>query len=181
MTCIVVFEDKDEIILGGDSAAIDGNSSFSRSEGKIFKKSKNCYMGFAGSFRAGQLAQYAFKMPNQPPKMSDHEFLCTHFIKNLKAAFKKNDFVPDDDDNSVSFIVVYNSTIYEIDCDFQVGIPIQKYYAIGSGAEYAMGSLHTSHNLLGVKPTTKVQAALEAASAFCTGVKPPFKLIKIEK
>lgn len=181
MTCIVVFADKDEIVLGGDSAAVDGNSSFSRTEGKIFKKSKNCYMGFAGSFRAGQLAQYAFKLPSHPEKMTDHEYLCTNFIKNLKAAFKQNDFTVDDDDNSVSFIVVYNGVIYEIDSDFQVGIPLQKYYAIGSGAEYAMGSLHTSHNLVGVKPTTKVEAALEAASTFCTGVQAPFKIIKIEK
>lgn len=181
MTCIVVFEDSKDIILGADSAAVDENSAFSRLDVKVFKKSKNCYMGFAGSFRAGQLAQYAFKLPVQPSKMPDHEYLCTHFVKNLKSCFKKNDFTVDDDDNSVSFIVVYNSVIYEIDSDFQVGIPSHKYYAIGSGAEYALGSLHTSHNLAGVKSTTKVEAALEAASTFCTGVKPPFKLIKIEK
>lgn len=181
MTCIVVLDDKDKILLGADSAAIEGNSVFSRSDSKIFKKNKNCYIGFAGSFRAGQLVQYAFNVPKQRPTMDDHEFLCTHFIKSLKSAFKKNDFVVDDDDNSVSFIVVYNKKIYEIDSDFQVGIPIQPYFSIGSGAEYAMGSLYTSNSLVGVKADTKVKTALEAASTYCTGVQPPFKIITIER
>ena len=182
MTCIVGLVDKSNIYLGGDSAGINAfNLSISiRNDVKVFINGP-FIMGFTTSFRMGQLLQYKFDPPKQTAAQDDMKYMVTDFIDSVRQCFAYNGFgsMSDKADNvGGNFLVGYNGTLYNIDSDFQVGIPKCGYDSVGCGSDLALGSMYST---VGKKPEDRITKALEAASQFSAGVAPPFLILKLPK
>lgn len=174
MTCIVALIDKGNVYIGGDSAGVAGNFITIRKDEKVFING-DCIMGFTSSFRMGNLLQYKFVPPQQKAKQSDIKYLNTDFIDAVKKTFKENDFGKPDEGGS--FLLGYRGKLYNISADFQVGIPMLDFDAVGCGADIALGAMYVSSG----DPKKRIIKALEASATFSTGVAAPFRVLKLPK
>lgn len=183
MTCIVGVKHNGKVYIGGDSASVDGYSVNSRRDRKVFKNT-NFLIGFAGSFRMGQIMRFNFKPPKHKPSKSDYEYMCTDFVKKMQTTFEANGF---DGQNKRSeketcgqILVGYRSELYEIGEDYQVGVVFDDFNAIGIGYDLALGSLYTSCTLetsgVVISPEEKIKYALDASSKYNGGVLPPYTI-----
>lgn len=183
MTCIVAIKEKNNIYFGGDSAAIDaGTLSIAvRNDAKVFRN-KKMLIGFSGSFRAGQLMRFKFKPPEHKKGVDDYEYMCTDVVKKIQKCFEDNGLdghnKKQEKETSVHLLIAYNGTIYEIDIDYQVGIPAENYCSIGGGSDLALGALFAVKNAP-MKPEDKLKIALDAASKFNASVLPPYNIMKL--
>ena len=175
MTCIVGVVDKGTVYIGGDSAGVSAYSITPRADKKVFIN-RDFAMGFTTSFRMGQLLQYKLVPPDKPKKCSDYKFMVVDFVDAVKKCFKENDYgLPD---KGGCFLVGFNSNLYAIDDDFQVGINCMPFDSVGCGSEIAKGSLFST---VGKKPMDRVKLALKAAATLNGGVCAPFNIVKLMK
>lgn len=179
MTCIVGVIADDGVYMGGDSLASEPTSMDKyplKGMSKVFHNGP-LLIGVCGSLRMAQLLRYSLKIPQRSKVMSDHEFMATKFIHAVRRCFKDGGFgkMPEGEDNEGgNFIVGYRGGLYTIYVDFQVNEWAWNYAAIGSGGNYALGSLFMTE---GVKPEQRIISALEAATHFNAGVSPPFEIL----
>lgn len=173
MTCIVGLQHNGTVHMGGDSAGVSGYSVTIRGDSKVFRVGPYV-MGFTTSFRMGQLLHYAFSPP-APPVSADglERFMATEFVNAVRAALLEGGWLHKRDEREVggTFLVGVKGALFLVDSDFQVGIPVSGYAAVGCGADLALGSLHTSR---GRYPRWRIQAALEAAAEHSAAVSAPF-------
>jgi hypothetical protein len=184
MTCIVAIAQNGTVYMGSDHAASDEKSGWilSRKEPKCFKVGQYG-IAFTDSFRMGQILQYSWTPPKYTPTKTNSgldKFMRTKFIDSVKQAFKDGGYgsiAPGQEDEGGIFIVGVEGRIFTIDEDFHVGENIMNYMAEGSGAFFALGSLHTTKKQK--NPKMRIKAALEAAAEFSMSVAPPFTYIQI--
>jgi ATP-dependent protease HslVU (ClpYQ) peptidase subunit len=177
MTCIVGLVDGGNVYIGGDSAGVAGLNITIRADEKVFHNGP-FIMGFTSSFRMGQLLRYKFSAPKQNTNQTDMEYMVTDFIDSVRKTFGDGGYgsTADKTDNEGGvFLVGYNGKLYHISSDFQVGVPTNKYDAVGCGAEVAKGSLYSSN---GKTAQARLKLALEASAHFSGGVAPPFVFVK---
>lgn len=183
MTCIVGLVHDGSIYMGGDSCGVSGYDLKVRLDPKVFVLDKRFVIGFADSFRMGQLLRFSLKLPAQTKHQDDYEFMCTSFVDAVRKCFGDGGFLGKNNDDSEreeggSFLVGYRGVLYEVDVDFQVGINQEPYCALGCGASYAHGSLFATATL-GWDPEKRIVNALEAAVNFSTSVRGPFVILKL--
>jgi ATP-dependent protease HslVU (ClpYQ) peptidase subunit len=183
MTCVVALEHKGTIYIGADSAGVDANSLaiVGRADEKVFITDDGDYiMGFAGSFRIGQLLRYALVAPDQPGRKDDMAFMVTDFIDAVRAMQHEKGAREKKDELELhegQFIVGYRGHLYVVECDYQVGRPIDNYAAIGCGADLALGAMYAT-KMMEMKPEERLTLALHAAQEFSAGVRAPFVILK---
>jgi len=183
MTCVVGLETEHGVFIGADSASSNGYTSFSSRVEKVFLK--NCgargefLIGFTTSFRMGQLLRYKLRVDKHPDDMPDMEYLATIFIDAVRACLKDGGFTEIDKERESGgrFLVGYRGKIYMVDYDFQVNSNACGFYAIGSGAQFALGSLYSTN---GLSPRNRIKIALRAASMFTDSVKPPYHIKELK-
>lgn len=185
MTCIVSLKQDDKIYIGGDTAAVAGLSVNVRQDTKVFKN-KNMLIGFAGSFRLGQLMRFAFKPPQHKKGQDAFEYMCVDVVKAIQKCFEKNGFngqnKKDEKETSGQMLIAYKGILYEVYEDYQVGISAETYSSIGCGGDLAMGAMYALEHLPKahlMPPETKVQIALTAAATHNGGVLPPFTILSM--
>jgi hypothetical protein len=179
MTCIVGFVDNTNgsVVIGGDSAGVGGLDISIRSDPKVFQNG-NFLMGMCGSFRMGQLLHHSFVPPSHPKGMDDYKFMVTHVMDAIRDCFKKGGYASTYMQQEIGgcFLVGYNGKLYRIDNDYQVGIPLEGFAAVGCGDQIAHGAMFAGHGLGG---EARVTQALQAAAHFSAGVRPPFLLMSL--
>lgn len=176
MTCIVGLETKNGVVIGGDSAAVNGWGDIHASRlKKVFKRGE-FLIGYTTSFRMGQLIQYKLSIEQQKNEQSDLEYLATTFIDAVRDCLKDGGFrkVENDQEEGGQFLVGYKSKLYRVDEDFQVNSSTDGYMAVGCGARFALGSVWSNENL---SPKNKVKQALKAAEYFSNGVCGPYHIM----
>jgi ATP-dependent protease HslVU (ClpYQ) peptidase subunit len=176
MTCIVGIQTTEGVLLGGDSAGLSGWVRIHRADPKVFEHGAYV-IGFTTSFRMGQLIRYA-DLPKPLDRQGDEldRFMVTEFIDAARKAFKDGGWAEKDKDQEKGgdFLVGVNGVLYRIASDYQIGRSLDGYQACGSGWEIALGALHATQNL---KPTTRINRALEAAAHHSGSVHPPFTVV----
>ena len=185
MTCIVGLNAKGKIWIGGDSAGTYSNLlRVVRKDPKVFKIGSDFIVGYAGSFRFGQVLRFKFTPPDKPEGKEDYEYMVTNWMDTLRTVLKDAGYTKVED-NVESFedgeaIIGYNGRIYTLESDLQIGEMALPYAAIGCGADFAFGSLETGFKLSKrMAPRKRVQLALEAATTFSAGVCPPFSILSL--
>lgn len=177
MTCIVGLVDTNgHVIIGGDSAGVGGLDISIRTDPKVFQNGP-FLMGMCGSFRMGQLLHHTFHPPVHPKGMDDYKFMVTLVMDAVRECFKKGGYASTYMAQEIGgcFLMAYNSKLYRIDNDYQVGIPTEGYSAVGCGDQIAHGAMFaTQSNRTGEE---RVKTALQAAAHFSAGVRAPFILI----
>lgn len=176
MTCIVGLVHDGDVYIGGDSAGIAGLSVSIRADEKVFGNGP-FIMGFTTSFRMGQLLRYKFAPPAQTVHQGDMEYMVTSFIDAVRQCFAANGFGDKDASVGGNFLVGYKGKLYNIESDFQVGVPRLAYDAVGCGTDLALGAMFATE---GLTPEQRINAALSAASSFSAGVAPPFTILRLE-
>lgn len=186
MTCVVAIKQDGVVYMGADSLADSNGHCMLREDPKVFIKG-DFIIGFTSSFRMGQLLMQAdFPKPrtdfddviNLTEKQIDFQYMIGPFVDCVQELFrdKKYAVVENAAESGGNFIVGYKGEIYEIESDYQVGIPSCGYTAVGSGFAYALGALHAIDSI-GYSPDIEIKMALSAASAFNSYVKPPFRIL----
>lgn len=177
MTCIVAIGDGSSVYMGGDSASADDSGNFvsSRKEPKIFIKG-DYIIGYAGSFRFGKVVQHLF-MPPKPDASNLDKFLNTAFVDALREVCETSKVDPSSEDDSSEMLVGVRGRVFEFCNDWHLGEDINNFNAIGSGANFAMGSLYSTRRLK--SNNARIKLALESSETFCQTVKGPFTYLEL--
>lgn len=175
MTCIVGLVDKGDVYIGGDSAGIAGLSISIRADEKVFGNGAFVF-GFTSSFRMGQLLRYKFSPPDQTVYQTDMEYMVTTFVDTARQCFSANGFGDKEATMGGNFLVGYKGKLYNVQGDYQVGVPAIAFDAVGCGSDLALGAMFANEDL---RPEDRIEQALSAASTFSAGVEPPFTILKL--
>lgn len=176
MTCIVGIESNGTVIIGGDSAGTSGFDVMMRSDPKVFHNGP-FLIGYTSSFRMGQLLRFRLSVPEQHADVDDFEFMATEFIDAVRHCFGEYGYRKAENEvqEGGTFLVGYRGKLYQVEGDFQVGIPLVGFAAVGCGESYALGSMATSAFALdNLTPRERVELALDTAVQFSAGVRGPF-------
>ena len=180
MTCIVGLKYENSVFIGGDSAGIDSDFSCTiRADTKVFK-SGPFIMGFAGSFRIGQLLRFSLNPPEQLPSQTDYEYMVTSFINAVRDCLAEGGIkrVVEGVEEGGTFLVGYKENLYIIEEDFQVGVEAVGYCSIGCARDIALGAMHVQMESDNKVPFQMIEKALNAACDFSAGVCKPFIIIE---
>lgn len=178
MTCIIGLEHDGKVYIGGDAAGSDGSRIVTMVEPKVFRRGR-FLIGYTTSFRMGQLLEHTLK----PPAWSErdwagnlHGFMVARFIPAVRACLAEGGFLKTSEDviKGGTFLVGYRGRLFAVESDMQVGRVADGFYAVGSGSDIALGSMHTTRDVL--DPRRRITLALEAAEHFATGVAGPFTI-----
>ena len=182
MTCIVGYQHKGKVWIGGDSAGVGGLSLTVRADRKVFQN-KQFIIGFTTSFRMGQLLQYRFKPPSISKGENIETYMCTKFIDGVRKCFNTYKFgYNKNGDHGGTFLVGVRKRLFVIDSDYQVGWSEIPYNAVGCGFDLALGAMYAlgkvDPDCATTSPENKIKVALGAAAAGSGGVCEPFHVIK---
>jgi ATP-dependent protease HslVU (ClpYQ) peptidase subunit len=172
MTAIAGLVHDGRVYIGGDSAGVGGYMLTVRADTKVFRNGPYV-MGFAGSFRMGQLLHWSLKPPVPEGKLE--RFMATKFVDAVRECLKTGGWLVTNSgrDEGGLFLVGVAGRLFRVDCDFQVGEAVDGWFAIGSGEEPALGALHATANL-DLPPKKRLRLALTAADRYNTAVTAPF-------
>jgi ATP-dependent protease HslVU (ClpYQ) peptidase subunit len=176
VTCIVGLAENESVWIGADSAAVQGYTARSGCIRKAFRVSTTAretfLIGYAGSFRMGQLLQYRLDV-TQPCGDDPWRYLATTFIDVVRALFKDHGYatVESNRESGGPFLLGFRGGLYSVDPDYQVNKMHDGFDAIGCGDEYALGAMQVTR---GQEPSSRVLGAIAAAGHFSAGVKKPY-------
>jgi hypothetical protein len=144
----------------------------------------------------GQILRYETKLPELPEDLAAENlerFFVTGIIPAVRQAFAdhgfakkarferrwEGGFAEEGQDLGGLFIVGVAGQIFEVRQDFQLARPSEPYSAVGAGAAIALGALHASASCTTLTPRDRAERALEAAEAYCSGVRRPFHFVRV--
>lgn len=174
MTCIVGLVADDTVLIGGDGLSSLDSQVSARGDPKVFTNGP-LLLGCAGSFRVMQVLRYGLHVPEQADDLTEHAYLCAVVIPAIRAALRDAGCLDKDERGSDSMdceaLIGYRGRLSVLSSDFNVGEPVKDYHALGSGREYALGSLWSTVERA---PDVRVTVALGVAGEFCGSVGPPY-------
>lgn len=178
MTCIVGLVDNGRIYMGGDSAGVSGLSLTIRRDEKVFQNGE-FLIGFTSSFRMGQLLRYKLSPPTRHPDTDTYQYMATEFIDAVRQCLKEGGYAKKENEveEAGMFLVGYQSELFFVDSDYQVGRGSNPYHAIGCGQDAALGVMYATEGRL---PMERIKLALQAAERFSIGVRGPFTVLDME-
>ncbi len=167
MTVIAGLVHEGRVWLGADSAGSNSWTITARADSKLFAVG-SALIGCTGSYRGLQVARYAFRPPALPSGMDPHEYMCTLFVNGLREVWRAAGHVGKTNEVEhveTAMLVGMHGRLWHIDRDLQVGESLDPWVAVGSGGELAIGSLHATAHVVGLRdqPEARVRLALQAA------------------
>jgi ATP-dependent protease HslVU (ClpYQ) peptidase subunit len=187
VTCIVgAIAEKGRVVIGGDSAGVDGGEWMFMSlakDPKVFQVGE-FIIGCAGSARMGQLLRYGLKPPKHPKGMDEHQFMVTLFVNAIRDCLHEGGFEPKSSGEEKptgerldgEAMIGYRGRLFTIFDDFQVCEMARPFAATGCGAPIALGAMEvlkdTDH-----PAEEQVRMALEASERWSAAVRGPFTVI----
>lgn len=174
MTCIVGVEHNGKVYMGGDAAGTAGNmTQRTRNDKKVFVRD-GFIIGFAGSFRMGQLMQHKLILPTfNGGNLAS--FMVNEFVNSLKECLKSENNHKGEELLPM-LLVGHRGKLFDIQGDYQVGETTDGFDAIGSGADLALGSMHSNSML---SPDKRILQALNVSSKGNASVRPPFTILSV--
>ena len=184
MTTIIGIQGDGYALMVGDSRISDigrdGEVMYTSTLGGGVNKitnNKQCLLGAAGDLRAINLLAYAFAPPVPPVGAGKRldAYMTLKFIPELRACFDLHGYsLPERDssqhvaEHGSTILVAVNGVIYCVDSDYSWIIESSGIFAIGSGAQYALGALQA---LSGGKKLDLQQAKRMALKAIAIAAK----------
>ena len=167
MSCVVGLLKDGKLYMGSEGrASTDTGEKRPIIATKLFWNG-DFLIGFVGSVRTGQLLKTEyFEVPDDIHELADA-------IREHLAV--KGSLATSDEQLSMqncNFLVGFKGRLYEILTDFQLNEACGNYLAVGSGSNWAMGSLFTSKRVKSAEK--RVLIALRAASEFDASCGPPY-------
>lgn len=175
MSCIIALKTPNSIILGADKCAgIHENLQVTIDNRKIFPMVRTAgWIGTSGDCSSINILEGVFEEPEYLNDEDPYIYLIRDYVPELKDCFEKNKINPSDGMYGIDIIIVMKNKFYHICSDLSVMDANLEYLSVGSGSEYAMGSLYSTQ---GMDPEERILIALKSAEEFCPGVKGPFDI-----
>jgi len=190
MTVIVGLVSDNKVYIGADSAIECNGTQRISVEPKVFIR-HGMLFGSTGDMRTPQLIQHVMTLREKNYLETTYQYMHNVFIVALRECLYKNGAIErlNGKDRMYSTLMVgYEGSLFTVYNDFAVVESVPGYDAIGSGEQFALGSLFTTSNKAEVlqdgakmqyNPTTRVMLALEAAAINNSFVTPPYKVLNI--
>lgn len=186
MSTVVAIKHKGTTWMGADSqGSSDNHSNLYPLIPKVIHKD-GMLMGFAGSFRLIQLLQCG----SLPPAPEDADFdsfmryLTLNLVPKIRSLQSKHGLIGKDqsgaDQSGGSVLLASGAHLVSLETDF-AALPIHNHSSIGSGYRVAMGSLHSTAQIPGLKndPEKRLLMALEAAAEHDIYTSAPFVVMQL--
>ena len=168
MTCIVGLEHDGRVLIGGDVQGTGRNNKVVHTQPKVFNRT-GIIFGYTTSYRFGQILECGIQDPVVPDKENDiYRWLINVLIPDIRANLKSSGF-----EGGGSCLIGIKSQLWELQPDFSVLRSVRGYAAVGSGCEYAMGSMMS---ICAEFPKTRndaeraISRSIEAAGTFSPSV-----------
>ena len=182
MTCVVAIADGETVWMGADSMAINGDERIILNQPKVTRletsRGQPYLVGCAGALRIMNLVvELALEVPDKGFFDSPLSFVRSAFLPTLHSLLKANDALDEDGGMCSQMLIGYRGHIVQIGTDFSIWATSDPYAAIGGGASYALGALHTHWSLKYLKRETFDDCGIEAlnsAAKFSSSVSAPF-------
>jgi len=190
MTTIIAYQGEGYSLLCSDSriSSMDSSglvSQISTTGGAKIATNGKYLLGAAGDMRAINILHHAFTPPTPPTGIKGlDKFITVSFIPELRKCFDAQGYSLPERDSSEhiaeqgsTILVSVNGVIYVIDGDYSWASDTNRLYALGTGAQYALGALQI---LAGTKKLQPLQAksitlkAINVASRFDPHTGSPF-------
>lgn len=151
MTTIIGIQGDSFSLIAGDSRisdiSKDGDVLQSSTLASGYNKvavSKQFIIGVAGDLRAINLVQHAF-IPPAPPAVTGKKldaYMTVKFAPALRECFDIHGYAEKKEQYDSTMIVSVNGFIYVVDGDYSCMVDQTGLYAVGTGAQYALGALN---------------------------------------
>jgi ATP-dependent protease HslVU (ClpYQ) peptidase subunit len=134
-----------------------------------------------GNLRYLDILKYRFRPPKTEENQSIIEYLNTIFIDEIRSCLEKSKYSEEKDGTSEvpgnsRILIGYKNKIYSLGPCYDI-VEIIDYYVVGSGADYAMGSLETMRNS-NLDPKERIELALKVACKFDSACAAPFLILE---
>jgi ATP-dependent protease HslVU (ClpYQ) peptidase subunit len=185
LTTIVGIETDRGVILGGDSRIGVGESfGFVSDAPKVWRlNGGGIVVGCTGTVRILQSIKYFFTVEKMPKDYEIEEYLATDFVNAVREAFKAGGVSNGDDEWSM--LIGIQDKLYILDAYMGITRSHMGFFAIGSGSDFALGSLLTTAGIcmyaityeipqMMMEPEARLHYALASASEYAYGTAPPF-------
>jgi ATP-dependent protease HslVU (ClpYQ) peptidase subunit len=172
MTIIIGYKEKDKVTIAGDTRGTKGHQIIHRVDGKTFTVHGISY-GFTSSYRMGQILKYHMPEVYAKDRSEDtFKYVVNSLVPTFKQILFDSGFNGDyDSHNEVGgvFLIALDGKLFCIESDFQVVEPLEDYYAVGCGDEFALGSLYQTSKDTKTDVKAKITEALNCACYFSKG------------
>ena len=172
MTCIVGISDGKSVYIGGDRAISDGDVILSMSRPKVGVRGDWIY-GYAGDIGIGQLIE-VIDLPIVGDKDDPYLLILNEIIYTLHERI--DNFIKNDEPQA-EFLIGCKGRLFELNTEAW-GIAEVQESAIGSGSQYALGSLYTTYPLY-TDIHTRTKLALESAITYSPTCQGPIDILSI--
>ena len=173
MSVVVAIKEKNRIYIGADSQVTKGGTRTTLKNPNNYKiwkvdGSENCLMGHVGNLRDSNIIRLMRNVIDDYDefyKRVDYRFIVSYLVPEIVKRLKEAQFVKCGDNYidyiDSSFLFAYKDVLFFINTDLSV-IEIDDYIAIGSGANEAIGSLHST---VGQDPLKRIIKAIKSSAA----------------
>lgn len=174
MTCIVGIAKDGVVYMGGDRGASDDHTIVSLSQPKVNVKGDWIY-GYAGSLGNGQL----FDLIDLPAVADDEDpfkIIRIDIVEELKSVIESHG--SDKEGDATDFLIGCKGRLFEMSTE-DWGVVEVSEVSIGSGGNYALGSLHTTSQFEVASPYYRIEQALNAAITYSPTCQGPIDILYI--
>lgn len=173
MTCIVGISDGETVYIGGDRGASDESCIITLSQPKVKTNGEWIY-AYSGSLGNGQLLDFI----NYPAlKKTDDVYKIVRFdiVSQLKDLYESHG--SEKDDNATDYLIGIRGRLFELSSE-DWGVAEVQETSIGSGGNFALGSLYTSKELED-NPIVRITLALNAAITYSPTCQGPTDILYV--
>lgn len=166
MTCVVGIAEAGRVHLAADSMMCEASGMAGTIvEPKVFIAA-HMQWGIAGLAAWAQTVRYMLRVRKRQPRENLSKYLHTEVRPALQNLWEQNH----EDESRGPMVLGVRGRLFELDETF-TAFETRGYHSIGSGAEIALGSLHTSQ---GAPIGDRLRMALEAATEYRVDVRGPW-------
>lgn len=141
MTTIVGVQEADRCIIGADSQTTSGDRPYTSKHTPKITIIGEYMIAAAGQGLATDVLMHHWKPPSMRTSATEYLHMVRDVVPSIRAAFNKHE-VTFTGDESFQALIAMHGQLFEIASDYTVLVRDDGYYAIGSGASYALGALH---------------------------------------
>ena len=182
MTCIVALKDEGSIYIGGDRLATAGyGRKYHLAQQKVWKKGPEMIFGGAGDVRGIQLLAYTSAIPPMKEGQSIEEYLAMDFSNALKNALHAGGDLHNKhnvEESFSQFLLGFRGRLFAFYQDFAFIEVVEDFTSIGSGGDYAIGSLYSTQGT-DMTPEERITKALECAEYYDAYVQGDYDIVSI--
>jgi ATP-dependent protease HslVU (ClpYQ) peptidase subunit len=182
LTCIAALVDGKTVWMAADSMCTAGYDKFPMKGGKLISYGE-VVLGWSGHARVGNILKRKFTAPEPGGYDDVAGYIEGKFIDALRQCLKENGHAQDwhgRESNSGELLVACQGKIFCVGGDYYCSEIATPYYAVGCGANYAIGALAQFHRS-GRKPRPKdwLTAAIEISAEWSSGVGGDIDIVKL--